>query len=245
MSLSSESEIGVAYQGAEVAAQYVEQRFASELNCLLHERQVAAVNEVIGQPQPRRVLEIAPGPARLTRDVRFDGELICLAYNRGMIDVGKATATGRVRWVQGNAFALPFAGGSFDLVYSFRFVRHFRHDDRTRLHREIRRVLRPGGTLVLDAVNQEVSGPLRAACPEDYPIYDKLYASEAELREELDEAGFAVNRIVGVQRWYNAQYCAQVLLGPRSRRLCRLAVRTLEALRRGPSLEWIVTCRRA
>lgn len=245
MSVSSESGIGNAYQGPEIAAGYIGERFTSELQSLLHDRQVAAVNGVIRETQPRRILEIAPGPARLTRHVEHDGELVCLEYNRGMIDVGKAACGERARWVQGNAFALPFDDGSFELVYSFRFIRHFRHEDRGRLYGEIRRVLRPSGLLVMDAVNQRVSGPLRDACPDDYPIYDKLYENEAEIRTELHGAGFGVTGLAAVLRWYNAQYRAQVLLGPRSRWLCRLAIRALERLRRGPSLEWIVTCRRA
>ncbi|HXG11715.1 MAG TPA: class I SAM-dependent methyltransferase, partial [Gemmataceae bacterium] len=42
----------------------------------------------------------------------------------------------------------------FDLVYTFRFVRHFRRSDRERLYVQVRRVLKPGGYFVLDAVNE-------------------------------------------------------------------------------------------
>jgi ubiquinone/menaquinone biosynthesis C-methylase UbiE len=244
MSLSSESGIGSAYQGVDLAGRYIDERFRSELNRLLHDRQVGTVNGVIRQTEPRRILEIAPGPARLTRHVQHDGELVCLEYNRGMIEVGKPACAERARWVQGNAFALPFHDESFELVYSFRFIRHFRREDRARLYGEIRRVLGPAGLLVMDAVNRRVSGPLRDASPEAYPIYDKLYEDESDLRSELREAGFAVTGTVAVQRWYSVQHRMQVLLGPRSRWLCRLAIRALERLRPGPSLEWIVTCRR-
>ena len=244
MTLQTESEIQNSYSDPTKAQEYVEQRFTSELMALLHERQVAAVNRVMHQQQPHDALEIAPGPGRLTRDVRPAGRLVCLEFNEAMIDVGRSATTNGAEWMQGNAFELPFSE-EFDFAYSFRFIRHFKREDRERLYKQIRGTLKPGGTLVMDAVNAVVSKPLRDANPEGYPIYDKLYETEDELRAEQQEAGFEVVSIDPVQRWFGPQCKAQILLGPRSRLLCRMVIRTLERLRRGPALEWIVTCRRA
>ena len=96
----------------------------------------------------------------------------------------------------------------------------------------------------MDAVNGEVSGPLRAARPEDYPIYDKLYKDVDELRVELRGAGFAVAEVVAVQRSFPLEYRVQCLVGPRSRWLNRQLIRAIERLSRGPGLEWVVTCLR-
>lgn len=243
MSKSSISEIQESYQGDAIAGEYVQVRFHSELMALLHERQLNAVNSLL-QLSGVRTLEIAPGPGRITRDVRIADSLVCLEFNEGMIREGRAACSSNVQWVRGSGFALPF-GEEFDFVYSFRFIRHFHRAEREKLYSEIRKVLRPQGWLVLDAVNEQVSGPLRAANPDDYPIYDKLYRDEAELRTELSTAGFEVVHLVPVQKWFRWQYRVQLLLGPRSRFLCRWVIRALEYMRRGPSLEWIVTCRRA
>lgn len=242
MSLSTVAEIQDSYEGAKVASEYVQVRFQSELMALLHDRQVEAVNRLV-RKGATRVLEVAPGPGRLTRDVRTDGPLVCLEFNAGMIEEGRAACGSNVEWVRGNGFDLPF-GGVFDLLYTFRFVRHFHREDRERLYAQVRKVLRPGGMFVMDAVNEQVSGPWRAARPEDYPIYDKLYRDETELRAELTGAGFEIVRVEPVQRWLNLQFRAQCLLGPRSRTVCRWVIRALEKMRRGPALEWIVTCRR-
>lgn len=244
MVLSTEVEIQDSYRDPDRARRYVENRFASELMWLLHERQVQAVNRVMRKEAPRRSLEIAPGPGRLTRDVKPARQLVCLEYNEAMIAEGQSCCNDSVQWVRGNAFGLPFLNAEFAFAYSFRFVRHFHREDRDRLYAELHRVLEPGGWLVLDAVNSRVSGPLRKANPEAYPIYDKLYASESEIKEELGEAGFDVIRIERVQRWFSLQYKAQVLLGPRSQWLSRWAIRGLERLSCGPSLEWIVTARK-
>jgi SAM-dependent methyltransferase len=169
--------------------------------------------------------------------------LVCLEYNEGMIAHGQPACGKRALWVRGNGFQLPFAT-CFDLVYSFRFVRHFHRADRERLYGEIRRVLRPGGYFVMDAVNERLSQALRAAHPEEYPIYDKLYRLP-ELVDELGRAGLKPFQVQPVQKHYTWQYRSQVLLGPRANWLNRLVVRGLEALPWREGLEWIVTCRRA
>jgi SAM-dependent methyltransferase len=239
--LSSPGQIRTAYASHDTAAGYIGRRFVNELQGLLHERQVAAVQRVMRDVRPARTLEVAPGPGRVTRDVTPAGLLVCVEYNEGMIGQGRPAA-GRAAWVRGDGFQLPFGDG-FDFVYSFRFIRHFRADDRRRLYAEVRRVLRPGGHLVFDAVNERVARPLREVYPAAYPIYDKLYRPE-ELRDELTAAGFETVSLEPVQRRYRLQYRCQVGLGPRANWLNRLVIRVLERLARGDGMEWVVTCRR-
>jgi ubiquinone/menaquinone biosynthesis C-methylase UbiE len=242
MALATEKEIRDAYQGKGIAARYIGERFTNELHGLLHVRQVTAIQQAMQQVRPARILEIAPGPGRLTRDIRPTGMLTCLEYNEGMIEQGQLACGGRATWVRGNGFQLPFAQ-EFDLVYSFRFLRHFHRADRERLYAEIRRVLRPGGLFLMDAVNEPISRPLRELHPEEYPIYDKLYQPN-EVRQELAGAGFELVRMPPVQKWLRWQSASQRLLGPRCRWLNRLIIRALELLPRRHGLEWIVTCRR-
>lgn len=242
MAIATEHEIQDYYRGKETAAAYVQNRFLSELNRLQHEKQVHAVQRLIDREKPASILEIAPGPGRLTRDVRPGGRLVCLEYNEGMIAQGKAATGGKAEWVQGNAFELPFTE-PFDFIYTFRFVRHFHHEDRGRLYEQIRRVLRPGGFLIMDAVNVHVSKPLRDKHPEEYPVYDKLYTAD-ELRHELAQAGLEVVALEPVHKFYRWQTRSQVFIGPRANWLNRAIIRGLESLPCGQPLEWIVTCRR-
>ena len=240
--VSSPLGIKRAYAGSDVAPGYVRRRFEGEIHRLLHDRQAAAINRAIERTRPARILEIAPGPGRLTRDVRPTGPLICLEYNAGMIEQGRPACAGRATWARGDAFRLPF-GRSFGLIYSFRFVRHFRREDRGRLYAEVGRALEPGGLFVMDAVNELASRPLREASPGDYPIHDELYTRD-RLRDELREAGLDLVSLEPVQKFYQWQYRSQILLGPRSAGLNRLVIRGLERLPRRDGLEWIVTCRR-
>jgi ubiquinone/menaquinone biosynthesis C-methylase UbiE len=189
------------YRKNEVVAQYLPRRTAQPLNGYLHTAQVRFLNDAIRQRAPRRVLEIAPGPARLTAELDFTGRGVAIDTSPAML----AMARERLReygrdWtvMRADAFALPFSDARFDVVYTFKFIRHFGVADRQRLYAEIRRVLAPGGAFILDAQNRAVSLPHRQRKGlQHYPIYDVLY-DVAELRAEIEGAGFGVCRIDGV-----------------------------------------------
>jgi ubiquinone/menaquinone biosynthesis C-methylase UbiE len=243
----SPDEIREAYRDERTAQEYVGQRFREPLGALLHDRQVAAVRRLLAAGTIRHALELAPGPARLTVDVApsskvrgtlMDASLQMLAEARRRLQqVGVADW----RLIQGDAFQLPFRE-RFDLVYSFRLIRHFADADRGRLYRELHRVMSPGGLLVFDAINETVSAPLRQQNPHEYRHYDALLRPEG-LRRELGDAGFEVVALDGVQHRYGTLHRLQTLVAPRSRRFARLLMEAVERTG-GEPLEWIVTCRR-
>jgi ubiquinone/menaquinone biosynthesis C-methylase UbiE len=243
MVLQSEAEIQAAYHGSDVATNYIDRRFVAPVMGLLHRRQVAAVNRVMAS-SPAATLEIAPGPGRITRHVEFSGQLTCLEYNGAMIEEGRRACRDNVRWINGNAFEMDFAA-KFNFVYTFRFIRHFDDQDRRRLYNRIAAVLQPGGVFLMDAVNEQVSAPLRQACPAEYPIYDKLYCNVDEIKDELAPHGLILESATPVLKRFGAQSRLQNVVGPRCGWLCRSLIAALEC---GPSrlpLEWIVQCRRA
>ncbi len=237
-------EIRDAYRDDGVARDYVAGRFREPLGALLHDRQVAAVRRLLAELSPRRVLELAPGPARLTTDLApgFTGRVVAIDASFQMLtEARRRLAGGGVQFMQGDAFQLPLRG-PFDLAYTFRLIRHFGDADRARLYRELHRVMRPGGLLVFDAVNEVVSAPLRAATPDAYKHYDALLRPP-QIAQELRNAGFELTGLDGVQHRYGLQSAAQVYVAPRSRPLARVLMEAVENTG-GEPLEWIVTCRR-
>lgn len=241
-------EMREAYRDEKVAKSYIENRFRRPLGYLLHQRQLAVLRKVIDEIRPRGVLEVAPGPARLTMEVAgmLKGSGVAIDASRQML----AEAAPRIKaasahpWVlaQGDAFCLPLVG-PFDMAYTFRLIRHFDRPERIKLYRELARVLRPGGVLVFDAINEAESAPMRAGGAPDLQHYDALLNPTA-LREELTEAGFTSIELTGVQHRYALQFKVDVLLSPRSYALSRLALEMIDRSPGGKPLEWVVTCRR-
>jgi ubiquinone/menaquinone biosynthesis C-methylase UbiE len=92
-----------------------------------------------------------------------DPELAAVARERGDV-------------VEASAERLPFPDGTFDLVLA-RYV--FQHlPDPVAAARELRRVLRPGGTLAAVEVDGQLWGIAEPSFPETAPIHAKLWAAQ-------------------------------------------------------------------
>jgi ubiquinone/menaquinone biosynthesis C-methylase UbiE len=196
------------YRDPTVVNAYLERRTAQPFNGFLHRAQVRFLNDALRECAPRRVLEIAPGPARLSAELDPVPPLVVIDASAQMLAVARRRLEARrpgCGFLQGDAFRLPFADHSFDFVFVLKLIRHFQIDDRMRLYAEIRRVLRPQGALVLDAQNRAVSQPHRERKGlEHYRIYDVLY-DFPELERELEAAGFGVRRVEGIARHFTLQ----------------------------------------
>src|ERR1700731_44576 len=96
--LKQPDEIRGAYSETRTAEEYVDRRFASAWGSVMHHAQVNVVNAVIRTHQVQRVLEIAPGPARLSRDVfGFSRGYLC-EFNESMVEVARRRLAGTNRW---------------------------------------------------------------------------------------------------------------------------------------------------
>ena len=94
-----------------------------------------------------------------------------------------------VEFEVGNLLQLPFGDGSFDAVWTQHVSMNIA--DKTRLYRELRRVLRPGGRLVFhDLLAGDAPGPLQFPVPwADGPEESHLIAAR-DLRQLLPRCGF-------------------------------------------------------
>jgi ubiquinone/menaquinone biosynthesis C-methylase UbiE len=231
------------YDDPQVVETYL-RRKSQPLGAVLHARQVGFLNRVIGEVAPERVLEVAPGPARLSAELRQVPVAVGMDFSPRMLaEARRRTHEHGRRWsfVRGDGFALPFASRSVDLVFSVRFVRRFEPAPRQKLYAEMRRVLRPGGHLVLDAQNRLVAGPHREG-RDGYPVYDELWLRE-ELVAELEGAGFTVLHLEGIMRRFAWQWRLHRLRRFRLGGPARLLIRALEwTPDRNPST-WMALCR--
>ena len=98
----------------------------------------------------QRVLDVACGTGILARhlaDCVGDARLVdAIDINEGMLAVARRKAPG-IHWQQAPAERLPFEDSSFDAVFCQFGLMFF--NDRTQAIREIKRVLRPQGQLVI------------------------------------------------------------------------------------------------
>ncbi|MBM9433542.1 demethylmenaquinone methyltransferase [Flaviflexus equikiangi] len=119
----------------------------------------AAVREALGITPGMKVLDIAAGTGTSSVSYAKAGaDVVALDFSIGMVTVGKERQP-QMEFIAGDATALPFADNTFDAVtisYGLRNV----HDPDLAL-REMLRVVRPGGTLVVCEFSTPTWKPFR------------------------------------------------------------------------------------
>lgn len=134
------------------------------------------------------------GPARYLASA-FGCEVIGLDLTPEFIEIARMLSVrtrlgAKVSCRQGDALALPFPDGSFDLVWSQNATMNIA--DRVRLYGEMRRVLKPGGRVALQEIGAGSGGE---------PFYPVPWASDKsisflltpeETRATMERAGLSV-----------------------------------------------------
>jgi ubiquinone/menaquinone biosynthesis C-methylase UbiE len=109
-----------------------------------------------GLPAGAAILEVAPGPGYFAVDLAKRGYQVAgLDISRTMVQIATEydrQAGTTVDFRHGDAAELPFGADSFDLVVCQAAFKNFRHP--LRALDEMHRVLRPGGTAVIQDLNR-------------------------------------------------------------------------------------------
>lgn len=101
-----------------------------------------------------------------------------------------------VRFQVGNALSMPFDDGAFEGAYSM-FV-SMNIADKAKFYREIHRLLKPGGWLVLSEIARGEAGEVVYPMPWAATAAESFLATPNTTREELRSAGFEVEQVKNV-----------------------------------------------
>ncbi|TGE04154.1 bifunctional demethylmenaquinone methyltransferase/2-methoxy-6-polyprenyl-1,4-benzoquinol methylase UbiE [Hymenobacter fodinae] len=157
-----------------------------------------AVSE-LKQLRPARILDIATGTADFAietlRAAAPDAKVTGVDISEGMLDVGrrKLEAKGlsnRIQLELGDSENLPFADNEFDAVTASFGVRNFENLEKGLA--EMRRVLRPGGKLVVLEFSKPTAFPLKQAYNfyfrQILPVFGKLISKDNSAYTYLPES---------------------------------------------------------
>jgi ubiquinone/menaquinone biosynthesis C-methylase UbiE len=248
---SEEKTVSALYQDSTVASKYIEARFTLSWQQLLHESQVQYLQQSIDHWKPNNILEIAPGPARLSCELVGIRQGTLLEYSAEMINIARHRLqvynhTNAWTIVHGNAFNLEDCRGPFDFIYTFRFIRHFDINHRKRLYNTIHKRLHPKGIFIFDVVNSIYVQYPHLSNTQNYdalPVFDIGYSSN-QFFKEMQDNGFKVVDLYPIIRHYRTQSWISSKLYDRTPGISRLLVKTIEAIPSRNPLEWIAVCQK-
>ncbi len=109
--------------------------------------------------------------------------------------VDRARMSERIDFVLGDALCMPFPGGAFDVVVALNVMNVF--TDKVAVLREVRRVLRPGGTVAILSGTfewREGDDELRERISEGYTVPQYTDTHDDYMRM-LADAGFVVDEV--------------------------------------------------
>jgi len=155
--------------------------------------------------KPKRILEIAAGTGVVTRHMAdqlpADVSIVATDLNQAMLDHAMSVGTSRpVTWQQADAMKLPFGDDAFDAVVCQFGVMFF--PDKAAAFAEMRRVLRPGGTLLFnvwdriednefaECVTQAMAGLFPDDPPRFFVRVPHGYYDQATIADALLRGGF-------------------------------------------------------
>jgi SAM-dependent methyltransferase len=145
----------------------------------------------------KRVLDVGSGVGGTSRCLakefgcRVTGIDLTAEYCRAAAMLSAKTGLAHlVDFRQGDATELPFDDQTFDVVWTEHVAMNIR--DKTRLYKEMHRVLKSGGTLAIYDVLAGPSGPVLFPVPWARTPDTSFLVQPTELRKLLAEAGFTV-----------------------------------------------------
>ncbi len=110
---------------------------------------VGLADRLVGDPRTLRALDVGCGVGSIDRHLEGRFGLLC-AVDPVPGAVGRGAADNRwVRYLSGDGLELPFAAGTFDVAFAVCVVHHVPPAHRDAFAREVARVVRPGGVVVI------------------------------------------------------------------------------------------------
>src|SRR3989344_429099 len=186
------NEIKRYYENEKLSESYISNRFVRPLGRLIHNNQVSFLNKFINKNNIKTVMDLACGPARISKDIVGIESGIAADNSAPMLKIAKKYLDNKWKTKKIDAFKLNI-NKKFDLVFSFKFIRHFDLKKRAKLYNNIKKLLGRNSYFICDVPNKKVYNWHTKKYPS--PVYDEFW-NRSTITEELNKNGFFIVKLV-------------------------------------------------
>ena len=179
-----------AYKG-KTAIDYNSRRFSGAGGQYVNRRELDTVIQMLPD-MPQTVLDVPTGTGRVSIALKEQGyHVTSLDLSFDMLQIVRRSCPEAVKLTLGDAHSLPFGANSFDACICLRYLHFYspeRRSQAVRLIQELARIVRPGGTVIIDS-NRWSPRHLAIAGKQLSSVY---FHCDAEMKELLTLAGLRV-----------------------------------------------------
>lgn len=166
-----------------------------------YREKMRAIHRIAPDEPFRRVLDVGGGQGGLAALLYPSAEIVNLDMDASYAS-SPTNRQERVRFVCGDATALPFDDGGFDAVVMFDLLEHV-PDDRAAAQEGLR-VLRPGGVLMASSPNENWRFPYYSPLRPLVPSEEQMFAEWGHVRRGY--SGPELRRLVGLEEETSATF---------------------------------------
>jgi len=186
------NEIKKYYENEKLAKDYINSRFNRPLGRLIHHNQISFINKFIRDKKISSVIDVATGPGRISKDVYGFKYGLAVDNSKAMLKIANVNLNGRFNLKVVDVFKMNI-GKKFDLVYSFKFIRHFDISKRRILYKSIKKLMSRNSYLIFDVPNGFIYKWHTKHYPS--PVYDEFWTKKTIIKE-LEDNEFTVVSLV-------------------------------------------------
>lgn len=193
------------YQNQDVAEDYNFNRFIEYPGNCYDVMERSSISVIFGdyfenRREPLSILDIACGDGRIIQENIKWGHCTALDGSEAMLNIVKNRFNGESNlYTLHKDFFEDEIDGQFDVVTTFRYIRHYDGIQRKYIYQKIRKCLKNNGILVFDVCNMEYSMiDRKKAGWTGFNIYDVFWTKDS-IRQELEENGFKILYLLPIE----------------------------------------------
>lgn len=207
------------YSNNEVAVTYNANRFETfPENCfdLLERKSINIIIEDYFNKSDLKILDIACGDGRILQENLRYGNCTAVDSSEAMLSIVRKRfedKLDRLETVNADFFD-DNVDGKFDVITTFRYIRHFEYAKRKELYEKLKQNLKQNGLLIFDVpnINFEIKQKLEHGWG-SYNIYDVFWQKDGFI-DEMEKNGFIVKYIIPVGQGLASQTMSDYKLEP-------------------------------